>query len=553
LTPIQFKTYEEKSTLASAIQFLNQLKNPSSNKDVPTDESAESDVYDDSFSISSLNDADDLNNLTSDKNSLEFNKANEAATYVPRRAFNEDGKPLGMFPENQAKTMCVDVVSVYSPPIADSNFNELINRSPSVVSSNAEETSSISSSSSSYSATNEHNPPADPNDTYNEFDDNTFEDETPSNNLTKGVKLVKNDSVTSSNTTPVNKKFNNNNLPDNIQNSKQHTNSSGNQTPKKSSISRITQLGDVLINDVASKARHLSSNLTSKKLSNILNDDSFKEKEVTAMIKNSLSSLSIKTDSNNNINKFVYESNQTLPSMPIDPNLASMAANVGSNSPFVLDKSNLNSSQSDLNSENQQFLKEILAGVLEGQGVGWLKYNRVKRLMEDENYRNFVLSRLNTSLDKKLSSDEEHIEDVKVNKAVFKGMSKLLTLIIYGLEQTYANNGLGGMASAFQLLEIAHTHYWMPDNEATNQSGKSTDGAMSPMSENSNSPYGSKENLNNVVSANSTGVVSGMVTSSSSSVYGLNLMSSQPDGNTGQSFNIQTTGNIVAQLGNYKF
>lgn len=32
--------------------------------------------------------------------------------------------------------------------------------------------------------------------------------------------------------------------------------------------------------------------------------------------------------------------------------------------------------------------------------------------MEDENYRNFVMSRLNTQLDKKLSSDRESIEDV---------------------------------------------------------------------------------------------------------------------------------------------
>ena len=178
--------------------------------------------------------------------------------------------------------------------------------------------------------------------------------------------------------------------------------------------------------------------------------------------------------------------------------------------------------------------------------MGWLKYNRVKRLMEDENYRNFVLSRLNTSLDKKLSSDEEHIEDVKVSKAVFKGMAKLLTLIIHGLEQTYANNGLGGMASAFQLLEICHTHYWMPGSEAT--SVKTLDGAMSPMSEKSNSPYESKENLSTGIHSNGHGVVSGMVTSSSSSVYGLNLMSSS---NAGQNFNVQTTGNIVAQLGKF--
>ena len=63
-------------------------------------------------------------------------------------------------------------------------------------------------------------------------------------------------------------------------------------------------------------------------------------------------------------------------------------------------------------SENQQFLKDVITSVLEGQGVGWLKLGRVKKLMEDENYRNFVVSRLNTSMDKKLSDEELHVEDV---------------------------------------------------------------------------------------------------------------------------------------------
>ena len=37
---------------------------------------------------------------------------------------------------------------------------------------------------------------------------------------------------------------------------------------------------------------------------------------------------------------------------------------------------------------------------------------RVKKLMEDENYRNFVVSRLNTALEKKLSDESQHLEDV---------------------------------------------------------------------------------------------------------------------------------------------
>ncbi len=63
-------------------------------------------------------------------------------------------------------------------------------------------------------------------------------------------------------------------------------------------------------------------------------------------------------------------------------------------------------------SENQQFLKDLVSSVLEGQGVGWLKLSRLKKLMEDENYRNFVISRLNTALDKKLTEEDQHLDDV---------------------------------------------------------------------------------------------------------------------------------------------
>lgn len=54
---------------------------------------------------------------------------------------------------------------------------------------------------------------------------------------------------------------------------------------------------------------------------------------------------------------------------------------------------------------------QVVNQVLEGEGVGWLKLNRLKKLMEDESYRNFVLSKLNKTLDKKIAPDD-HIDDV---------------------------------------------------------------------------------------------------------------------------------------------
>lgn len=115
--------------------------------------------------------------------------------------------------------------------------------------------------------------------------------------------------------------------------------------------------------------------------------------------------------------------------------------------------------RSSSNSENQAFLRDICTQVLAGEGVGWLKLNRFKKLMEDESYRILVLNKLNRTLDKRIAPDD-HIDDVCVSKNVWRGMMKCLLAVAHGLEVTYNNYGLGGMASVFQLMEIAHTHYW---------------------------------------------------------------------------------------------
>jgi len=55
--------------------------------------------------------------------------------------------------------------------------------------------------------------------------------------------------------------------------------------------------------------------------------------------------------------------------------------------------------------------EQVVNQVLEGEGIGWLKLNRLKKLMEDESYRNLVVSKLNRTLDRKISPDD-HIDDV---------------------------------------------------------------------------------------------------------------------------------------------
>ena len=60
---------------------------------------------------------------------------------------------------------------------------------------------------------------------------------------------------------------------------------------------------------------------------------------------------------------------------------------------------------------NNLSIFQVLTQVIEGEGIGWLKQNRVRKLMEDENYRMLVVSGLNRTLQRKIGPDD-HIEDV---------------------------------------------------------------------------------------------------------------------------------------------
>uniref|UniRef100_A0A3Q2YBG8 MAP kinase-activating death domain protein n=1 Tax=Hippocampus comes TaxID=109280 RepID=A0A3Q2YBG8_HIPCM len=140
-------------------------------------------------------------------------------------------------------------------------------------------------------------------------------------------------------------------------------------------------------------------------------------------------------------------------------------------------------------SENQQFLKEVVQSVLDGQGVGWLNMKKVRRLLENEQLRVFVLSKLNRVSQSEEDSRQEIIRDVEVSRKVYKGMLDILKCTVSSLEHSYTNAGLGGMASVFSLLEIARTHYQTKDPEKRKRSP--TDSAGSPGSK--ESPSGRME------------------------------------------------------------
>nr|XP_048284241.1 MAP kinase-activating death domain protein isoform X49 [Myodes glareolus] len=130
--------------------------------------------------------------------------------------------------------------------------------------------------------------------------------------------------------------------------------------------------------------------------------------------------------------------------------------------------------RSSNSSENQQFLKEVVHSVLDGQGVGWLNMKKVRRLLESEQLRVFVLSKLNRAVQSEDDARQDVIQDVEISRKVYKGMLDLLKCTVLSLEQSYAHAGLGGMASIFGLLEIAQTHYYSKEPDKRKRSPTET-------------------------------------------------------------------------------
>ena len=157
------------------------------------------------------------------------------------------------------------------------------------------------------------------------------------------------------------------------------------------------------------------------------------------------------------------------------------------------------------NSDNQLFLKDSINSVLEGEGIGWLKLSRLKKLMEDEQYRALVIQLLNKAMPRKIGPDD-HIEDVQIPRNVWKGLLKVINAMIYGLEQNYFHHASSissssGMASTFAILEIAHTHFWVKEMTAEE---KASMAATTATCSQRSTPFGSNENLSKLSNVEQT-------------------------------------------------
>ncbi|XP_072128215.1 MAP kinase-activating death domain protein isoform X3 [Mobula birostris] len=150
--------------------------------------------------------------------------------------------------------------------------------------------------------------------------------------------------------------------------------------------------------------------------------------------------------------------------------LVDQKSSVIKHSPTVKRESPSPQGRANNSSENQQFLKELVQNVLDGQGVGWLNMKKVRRLLENEQLRVFALSKLNRTIQSEEDARLDILKDVEISKKVYRGMLDLLKCCVGSLEHSYSNAGLGGMASVFTLLEIAHTHYYVKEPDKKKRS-----------------------------------------------------------------------------------
>lgn len=84
--------------------------------------------------------------------------------------------------------------------------------------------------------------------------------------------------------------------------------------------------------------------------------------------------------------------------------------------------------------------------MLDGQGVGWLNMKKVRRLLESEQLRVFVLSKLNRTVQSEDDARQDIIPDVEVGS-------------VGGVESERAGStkGTAGRASADQLSLFSRT------------------------------------------------------------------------------------------------
>ncbi|VDP34096.1 unnamed protein product [Schistosoma margrebowiei] len=154
--------------------------------------------------------------------------------------------------------------------------------------------------------------------------------------------------------------------------------------------------------------------------------------------------------------------------------------------------------------ENERTIIDLSKSIKQGRIPNIFSRNQINTLLQDENYRNLLIARINDNLSKDVLPNQLHIDDVPIQQwDQYKAILWTLKQMINGLEYSFRpdivfpttnqydritrdkspssnipnplsntswlsySTGIlksGGLASAFMLMEVAHTHFYRLPN-----------------------------------------------------------------------------------------
>ncbi|TGZ72448.1 hypothetical protein CRM22_002086 [Opisthorchis felineus] len=222
--------------------------------------------------------------------------------------------------------------------------------------------------------------------------------------------------------------------------------------------------------------------------------------------------------------------------------------------------------------EEDRYILSVAKSIRDGSLPGFFSRNRVISMMESENHRNLILSRLNEPNMSAALHDatQQYIDDVPLETwNQYKALVWMLQQIAFGLEMslrsdifipTPSNAHLessiqrpsrstvppvqpnnGGLASAFTLLELAHTHFYPlplrqdrgthgfmtpgPDSNSTLSRNSLSSATLSAISDLRSPPPSENNDTSGVNSPSPESIQSDMISDGSGSHFGLSSAS----------------------------
>ncbi|VDQ04570.1 unnamed protein product [Trichobilharzia regenti] len=165
--------------------------------------------------------------------------------------------------------------------------------------------------------------------------------------------------------------------------------------------------------------------------------------------------------------------------------------------------------------ENERAIIDLARSIKQGRIPNIFSRNHISTLLQDENYRNLLIARINRNLENDVRFNQQHIDDMPMEhwnqyKALVWALKQMITGLEYSfrsditfpttnhydrmhrdkspsrnnINNNYNNNiqatlssgrfgfstgvqKTGGFASAFMLMEIAHTHFYRLPNRSS--------------------------------------------------------------------------------------